>query len=110
MKALRKAASADEPIIVRERPKSFVSLYSNDIQVEITPYDFRLLLGVIVGVPTMENSTISIQTFGELRMSPQLAKKLISVLSEKLHHYEESVGVISYPRPSEMKQPNPKAR
>jgi hypothetical protein len=82
--------------IAREsvEPSHFASLYINDVQIQITPWDFRFVLGVIEKEPTKENATLGIKTLGEIRMSPQFAKRLYVVLGGQLKNYEESVGQI----------------
>jgi len=75
-------------------PDKFVSLYVNDLQVQITPWDFRVLLGLVTGTPSKESPELEIATIGEIRMSPQLAKRLLVVLQGQVQNYEQSVGPI----------------
>jgi hypothetical protein len=75
----------------------FVALYANDTQIQITPWDFRFVFGVIKSAPTVENPTISISTLGEVRMSPQHAKKVLAVLERQVAIYEQNVGPIPLP-------------
>ncbi len=79
---------------------NFVSLYTNDTQVQLTPWDIRMTFGEISGARAGEpgeQSTIQIKTTGEVRMSPQHAKKLAEVLAKQIQVYEKNVGVISMP-------------
>ena len=76
---------------------SFVSLYVNDTQVQVSPWDIRLILGLIEGVPTAENPTVLVRQIGEIRMSPQHAKKVAQVLVNQIANYEKSVGPIVLP-------------
>ena len=83
----------------REALKSdqFVSIYANDTQFQVSPWDVRLVFGVIDELPTKERPTILVQTLAEVRMSPQHAKKVTMVLLEQLKAYEENVGPIPLP-------------
>lgn len=75
----------------------FVSLYVNDTQVQLTPWDVRFIFGVISETPTENRPTILIKTIGEVRMSPQHAKRVAMVLLQQLKHYEDTVGPIPQP-------------
>lgn len=76
---------------------SFISIYANDIQVQTSPWDIRLILGQITVFPTVESPVVEIQNLGDLRMSVQMAKKLIAILQEQLAGYEMRFGVIPEP-------------
>jgi hypothetical protein len=78
--------------------ENYVSLYVNDTQVQVSPWDFRFLLGVIQGLPTEENPKILIKQIGEIRMSPQHAKKVAQVLAGQIELYERLVGPIPLPQ------------
>ena len=80
-----------------EKSPSFASLYANDVQVQVTPWDVRLILGEIASVPTPEDQTVVVREVGELRLSPQLAKRLALILIEQLRHYEDRFGPIPTP-------------
>lgn len=106
-KTLHKDKLADSPVageIVRANlnrvtvsSDQFVSLYVNDTQVQVTPWDFRFIVGVIDGVPTPNEPTIRIKQTGEIRMSPSHAKKVAQVLLAQLANYEEKIGPIPTP-------------
>jgi hypothetical protein len=94
----------DAPKVIRANIKrelvtdsGFVSLYANDTQIQLTPWDFRLIFGQIANVPTPENPTIQVRQIGEVRMSPQHAKKITLILIGQLKHYEETIGPIPLP-------------
>jgi len=89
-------ASAD---IRREKTKSgnFFSIYANDIQVQTGPWDVRLILGE-VGSTIGATPEVSVEEFGQIRMSPQLAKKLAMILARQLQVYEEKFGEIPGPK------------
>jgi hypothetical protein len=76
---------------------NFFSVYANDAQLQSTPWDVRLIFGVIAGFPTEETQTVEITQLGEIRLSPQLAKKLTMVLIQQLKAYEERFGQIPLP-------------
>jgi hypothetical protein len=85
--------------ITRENIPSpaFFSIYSNDIQVQTTPWDLRLTLGEIVAAPTPDKPVLTIKQLGELRISPQLAKRLAAIISGQIKAYEENFGQIPAP-------------
>src|SRR5262249_46715777 len=66
----------------------FVTLYVNDTQIQYTPWDIRFLLGVIETLATPENPRVVVKQLGEIRMSPQHAKRFAQVLTQQLSHYE----------------------
>jgi hypothetical protein len=72
----------------------FFSVYVNDIQVQTTPWDIRLMLGEIGGIPSEGNPIIRVKQLGEVRMSPQLAKRVMTIITEQLRTYEERFGEI----------------
>jgi len=82
--------------VIREKvdPSQFAALYVNDIQMDLTPFDVRLILGLVTEGPTPERQTIKVSTIGEIRMSPQLAKQLAALLVGNLRNYELTVGII----------------
>lgn len=86
--------------IVREvrRSPNFVSLYANDVQVQTTPWDVRLILGEIGIEETDGRQVVHVQQTAELRMSLQLAKRLILIITEQLVGYEENFGPIPQPK------------
>lgn len=80
-----------------ETSPDFVSIYANDAQIQLTPWDIRLILGVISNVPAEDQPTIIVRQLGEVRMSLPLAKRLVMILIGQLKHYEETVGPITLP-------------
>jgi hypothetical protein len=96
----------EEPKIVRANVARFVvqapqfaSLYTNDTQVQVSPWDIRLVFGMISEPATVEKPTVTVHTVGEVRMSPQHAKVVAAILVQQIKLYEESIGPI--PLPSE---------
>jgi hypothetical protein len=82
------------------RSEKFTSIYSNSANLEVTPWDFKFIFGVLVkpvmgGIPKIENLT-------EVTMSPQHAKALLGVLNTNVQEYEKQVGEIKLPQPVAM--------
>ena len=75
---------------------SFASYYTNDTQLQTTPWDLCLTFGVIANVDR-ENAVVTIENLAEVRMSPAHAKKLSEILAGQVRHYEESIGFIPMP-------------
>jgi hypothetical protein len=75
----------------------FAMLYANDTQVQMSPWDFRMIFGVIKDAPTAERPTYLIKTVGEVRMSPPHAKRVAIILMQQLKRYEEIFGPIPQP-------------
>jgi hypothetical protein len=78
---------------------TFVSLYSNDTQVQVSPWDVRLIFGMITQPPSAQqpSPTIHVTQVGEVRMSPQHAKKVVQILLAQIQGYEERIGPIPLP-------------
>ena len=98
------ATTPDEMKIVRAnmnrevvQSPNFVSLYANDTQAQVSPWDIRIVFGVIADPPTPERQSVLVQTVGEVRMSPQHAKAFAMILIRQLKLYEETVGPIPLP-------------
>src|SRR5687768_6528953 len=62
---------------------NFFSVYANDVSVQTTPWDIRLLLGEL-SLPTDQDRVVRVKQIGELRLSPQLAKRVIMIIAEQL--------------------------
>ena len=77
--------------------QTFISLYVNDTQVQVSPWDIRFMFGVIEGLPSPNSPTVLIKQIGEIRMSPQHAKKVAQVLNNQLASYEKNIGPIPLP-------------
>lgn len=85
-----------EPVRKETKSENFFSVYANEFRVQATPWDLRLILGSL-GELTPEPPTIEITMIGEVRVSLQLAKRLVGVLSEQIIAYEERFGEIHVP-------------
>ena len=90
-----------EPAIKAERritrSEHFVSLYTNDTQVQTTPWDIRLVFGQIDVPPTNESTVMEVTQVADVRMSPQHAKKIAIILQAQIQAYEAKVGPIPLP-------------
>jgi hypothetical protein len=77
----------------------YVSLYANDTQVQVTPWDIRIMFGLITAVESSEgqSAAITVSQIGEVRMSPQHAKRVAIVLMQQIQNYEKTVGPIPQP-------------
>ena len=76
----------------------FVTLYTNDTQVQVSPWDVRLVFGEISVPATPEHSTNVVKQTGEVRMSPQHAKVVAMILIAQLQQYEATFGPIPTPQ------------
>jgi Protein of unknown function (DUF3467) len=79
---------------VVETAPTFVSLYTNDTQVQTTPWDVRLVFGEIADTT---NEAVIVRRTGEVRMSPQHAKRITVILIKQLQGYEAKFGPIPQP-------------
>ena len=69
----------------------YFSIYANDVRLQTGVWDVRIKLGEIDGDSP---DKLTIKVFGEVRMSPQLAKRLTILLASQLKTYEEKFGPI----------------
>jgi hypothetical protein len=77
------------------KSESYFSVYANDIQIQTGPWDVRLILGEIGDALKEDNvPVLKVKRLGEVRLSPQLAKRLTMILIQQLKHYEETIGAI----------------
>lgn len=96
------AAASNSPIPAERivsKAANFFSVYANDLQVFTSPWDLRLVLGEMgdQGIASSGAVVMNISQLGEVRMSPQIAKKLIGLLADQLKAYETSFGQIPGP-------------
>lgn len=81
------------------RSPNFFSVYTNDIQVQSSSWDVRLILGESGDTDLSGDLPVSnINEICEVRMSPQLAKRLTLILGQQLRIYEEAFGEIPAPK------------
>jgi hypothetical protein len=79
------------------RSERFASIYSNATNLEVTPWDFKFIFGVLVKPPT--GSIPKIESLTEVIMSPQHAKALLGILENNIQEYEKKIGKIELPKP-----------
>jgi hypothetical protein len=72
---------------------TFLSLYSNNITVRVTPFDIQLILGEII---SLDERKLVIENLLAVNLSPQTAKSLLNVLSGQIDTYERQFGEIRY--------------
>jgi hypothetical protein len=84
------------PIVNRAvtRSPGFVSIYANDIQVQTSPWDLRFVFAEMGDLVATEIVTVHVKEVAELRISPQMAKKLVVIMAEQLKQYEQRFGEI----------------
>src|SRR5258708_30237463 len=80
-----------------EKLPYFKSMCVNDIQVQTTPWDVRLILGRIDDVTEDEVPILKVVQLGEMHMSPQMAKQLLMILADQLAGYEGRFGPVLLP-------------
>lgn len=71
------------------------SIYANDIQVQTSPWDIRFTFGLIRGVST--DGVLKVIPSAEVHVSPQLAKRLLTILTAQIQSYEQRIGAIPEP-------------
>jgi hypothetical protein len=93
------------------KASDFVSIYTNDVQIQTSPWDMRLTLSELGDMTLIgDKFTIQVRQLCDLRMSPQLAKQMALIMIEQLKVYEEQVGKIPSPNaPSPPSSQSPSA-
>jgi hypothetical protein len=77
---------------------NFFSAYTNDMQVTTGPWDVRISIGEVEDVQLIADKPImTVNQLGEVRMSVQIAKRLILMLADQLRSYETTFGQIPGP-------------
>ncbi|MEO8097808.1 MAG: DUF3467 domain-containing protein [Acidobacteriota bacterium] len=74
------------------KAEGYFSIYANDLQVQTSIWDMRIKLGEVDA--DQSRGKLRVKSFGEVRISPQLAKKLTMILILQLKGYEEKHGQI----------------
>jgi len=69
--------------------------YANSVELSATPWDYRLRLGELI--EASEERRV-VKLLATVYMSPQHAKKLVSMWTEAIDHYEKSFGKIPGPK------------
>ena len=73
------------------RSESFISVYANHTNSEVTPFDFKLIFGQL-GSPN--GGSIEVIQSVAIVMSPQHYKALFELLQKTIANYEKSHGKI----------------
>lgn len=73
---------------------NFLSTYVNQAQVNVSPWDIKITLGV---VESSDAQGINVIDVAEIRMSPLLARQLAGILSKQVDIFEKSFGKIPSP-------------
>jgi hypothetical protein len=82
-----------------ENAATYAILYSNDTQVQVSPWDVRIIFGELSSPPSPEpNQEVLVKMTGEVRMSPQHAKRLVQILAASLATYEQQLGPLPMPK------------
>lgn len=77
------------------RSSTFVTLYANDVQIQTSPWDLRFVFGELTDqLEEGPGPSIRVNQTGELRVSPQFAKKLVQLIYVQLKAYEQTFGEI----------------
>jgi hypothetical protein len=77
--------------------KDFAAYYTNDTQVQTTPWDVRLMFGILADVDP-EEGVATVERVADVRMSLQHAKKVAAILTEQLRQHEARIGYIAIPQ------------
>jgi hypothetical protein len=88
---------------IRTKAESFFSTYANSVQLEMTPWDFKFLFGIL---KVATEQKLEVEDSAQVYMSPQHAKVFAAVLVRHLKQYEQQFGTIPGPAgaPSEVPQ------
>jgi|SRR5579864_482048 len=77
------------------RGDGFVSIYTNDIQVQTSPWDMRLVLSEL---GDSDDVSVNVKQLAEIRLSIEIAKRLTLMLAEQLNLFEATFGQIPGPK------------
>jgi hypothetical protein len=77
------------------RSADFREYYANDTQIQVTPWDVRLMFGVITDSPDPE--AVAVQRVADVRLSLSHAKKIVEILAGQIKLYEARIGHIALP-------------
>lgn len=98
------ATLADGPIVrgnvnrKTTRSQAFLSFYANDVQIQTTPWDMRFTFGEISVSVGDEVPSANVLELGEVRVSLQLAKRVLAIMSQQIDAYEARFGTIPQPK------------
>lgn len=84
---------------------NFRELYSNSVNIDITPWEFKFTFGRILKQEPGQTRSI-VENIVEITASPQLAKAFLSLLQAHMRDYEKNVGEVKLPmQPSQTSAP-----
>lgn len=75
---------------------TFTDYYANDTQIQTSPWDVRLMFGLIMEVDPVQSRAV-VQQVADVRISLQHAKKLAAILTQQLQQHEAKIGYIALP-------------
>jgi hypothetical protein len=90
-KSVKKSNHQRKRALARTKGPAFVSIYANNVELNVSPWDFRFRLGHIIEAT---DESVSIEETAHVYMSPQHAKAFLKVLSGTLQRYEDKFGPI----------------
>lgn len=73
--------------------------YVNSVSLNYSTYEIRMEL--FVETPNDDSNSVSRKEVADIRLSPQLAKELVHLLSSTVDSYEKTVGEIPCPGKAE---------
>ena len=80
--------------ILLEKGPDYREGYANSVQIRVNLWDFLILFGLVGQPVAQEGSTVRIQNFQGIYVSPQQAKALLNVLQNNVSQYEAAFGEI----------------
>lgn len=92
---MAKKNGKEERQIVSHRADNYIELYSNNVEIKATYFDFEFIFGKIKQA-TPEKLDIENRT--AISMSPQLAKTFLRIFVDNLQKYEDQYGLITTPK------------
>jgi len=86
------------PEFINTRPDSFVNFYSNNVRVEVSPWDIKFIFGEVekaeVSADGRSISKLYVEDRARISMSPEHAKAFLNVLQKNIEQFEKQVGPI----------------
>lgn len=79
-----------------EMSPTFVAYYANDTQIQTSPWDMRLMFGLIVEVEPEKNRAV-VMRIADVRLSLEHAKRVANILVQQIAQFEATFGTIPQP-------------
>jgi hypothetical protein len=86
-----KKSSKGRRTVTRAKSPAFVTIYANNVELNVSPWDFKFRLG---HVSDITDELFSVEETAHVYMSPPHAKAFLKILSGALKKYEETFGKI----------------